>query len=208
MRSGANKLSSCAGCRIRTQGIWNRISSRLNVNWQTDWAIEDQANSLNSKTCPRQWAFSPFDPTTGWLSHWALPIYMLAVVNFDALAQARYFRIAWRKLSSCAEYSIWTQGLLNRISSRLNVHWQTDWAIKDHAKSLNSITCPYDQRAFSPLDPTTGWLSHLPLAIYILVVVNFEALAQASDFRIERRQVVFLCWMQGSKAGSLEPNPQ
>ena len=32
---------------------------------------------------------------------------------------------------------------------------------------------------------------------YIHVVI-FDALAQASDFRIERRQVVFLCWMQDS----------
>ena len=40
--------------------------------------------------------------------------------------------------------------------------------------------------------------------IYICVfVVNFDALAQASDFRIERRHVVFLCWMQDSKLGSL-----
>ena len=29
--------------------------------------------------------------------------------------------------------------------------------------------------------------------IYVFVVVHFDALAQASDFRIERRQVVFLC---------------
>ena len=31
---------------------------------------------------------------------------------------------------------------------------------------------------------------------YMFVVVNFDALAQASDFRSERRQAVFLCWMQ------------
>ena len=30
----------------------------------------------------------------------------------------------------------------------------------------------------------------------MFVVVNFDALAQASDIRIERRQVVILCWMQ------------
>ena len=42
--SKGNKLSSSAECRIRTQkGLWNRISSRLNAHWQTDWAIEDQA---------------------------------------------------------------------------------------------------------------------------------------------------------------------
>ena len=40
---------------------------------------------------------------------------------------------------------------------------------------------PYYQRAFSPLDPTAIWLSHLALAIYMFVV-NFDALPQASDF--------------------------
>ena len=33
--------------------------------------------------------------------------------------------------------------------------------------------------------------------------VNVDALAQASDFQIERRQVVFLYWVQDSKLGSL-----
>ena len=68
-------------------------------------------------------------------------------------------------------------------------------------KNLNSIALPYDQRAFSPLDPTAVWLSHLALAIYVFVVVNFDDLAQASDFRIKRRQVVFLCQMQDSNQG-------
>ena len=45
-------------------------------------------------------------------------------------------------------------------------------------KNLNSTARPYDQRAFSPLDPTVSWLSHLALAIYMFVVVNFDALAQ------------------------------
>ena len=40
---------------------------------------------------------------------------------------------------------------------------------------------------------------------YIFVVVNFDALAQASDFRIERRQVVFLCWEQDSNPGPQTP---
>ena len=88
------------------------------------------------------------------------------------------------------------QGLWTRISSRLNARWQTDWAIEDQAINLNSTALPYNQRAFSPLDPTAIWLSHLALAIYMIDVVNFNALAQASDFQIERRQDVFLCWMQ------------
>ena len=35
------------------------------------------------------------------------------------------------------------------------------------------------------------------------LVVHLDALAQASDFRIERRQVVFLCWMQDSNPEGL-----
>ena len=35
--------------------------------------------------------------------------------------------------------------------------------------------------------------------IVMCVVVNIDALAQASDIRIKRRQVVFLCWDQNSK---------
>ena len=37
---------------------------------------------------------------------------------------------------------------------------------------------------------------HTHIHTHIFVVVNFDALAQASEFRIERRQVVFLWWMQ------------
>ena len=44
------------------------------------------------------------------------------------------------------------------------------------------------------------------LAVYMFVVVNLDALAQASDIQIERRQVVFLCWMQDLNPGSQTPN--
>ena len=57
--------------------------------------------------------------------------------------------------------------------------------------------------------PQPFWHSHLALAIYMFVVVNFDALAQASDIRIERIKVVFLCWMQDSNpSGSQTPNRQ
>ena len=88
------------------------------------------------------------------------------------------------KLSSSADCRIRTQGLRHLFASRLNACWQTDWAIEDQAKNLNSTASPYDQRAFSPLDLTTSWLSHLALAIYMFVVVNFDALAQASNIQI------------------------
>ena len=91
-----------------------------------------------------------------------------------------------------------------------------DWMLADKLtelsrimlKILNSTARPDDQRAFSPLDPTDSWLSHLALAIYIFVVVNFYELAQASVIQIERRQVVFLCWMQDLNLGSQTPNRQ
>ena len=39
--------------------------------------------------------------------------------------------------------------------------------------------------------------------VFLFVVVNSYALAQAGDFRIERRHVVFLCWMQDSNPEGL-----
>ena len=113
------------------------------------------------------------------------------------------FKSKGDKLCSSAESRIWTRDPWHLFASRLNARWQTDWAIEDQAKTLNSTARPYDQRAFSPLGPTVSWLSHLALAIYMFVVVNFDALAQASDIQIERRQVVFLCWKQ-----DLNPGPQ
>ena len=129
--------------------------------------------------------------------------YIIFVVNFDALAQASNFRIERSQIV----FLCWMQdsnpeGLWNPIFSRLNACWQTDWAIEDQAKNLNSTARPYDQQAFSSPDPTAIWNSHLALAIYIFVV-NFDALAQASDFLIERRQIVFLCWMQDSNPEGL-----
>ena len=35
------------------------------------------------------------------------------------------------------------------------------------SKNLNSTARPYDEQAFSPLDPTAIWLSRLALAIYM-----------------------------------------
>ena len=97
------------------------------------------------------------------------------------------FKSKGDKLSSSAECRIRThQGLRHQIASRLNARWQTDWAIEDQAKNLNSTARPYDQRAFSPLDPTAVWHSHLALAIYMFVVVNFDSLICDSIFLRKR----------------------
>ena len=133
--------------------------------------------------------------------------YLLLLISMLWHRQA-IFKSKGYKLCSSAECRIWTRGPKHQFANRLNARWQTDWAIEDQAKNLNSTACPYDQRAFSPLDPTVSWLLHLAVAIYIFVVVNFDALAQASDIQIERRQVVFLCRMQDLSPGSQTLNRQ
>ena len=128
--------------------------------------------------------------------------YIFVVVNFDALAQASDIQIERRQVV----FLCWMQDL--NPGSQTPNRQQTECSLTNRlsyrgsSKNLNSTARPYDQRAFSPLDPTVSWLSHLALAIYIFVVVNFDALAQASDIQIERRQVVFLCWMQDLNPGS------
>ena len=133
--------------------------------------------------------------------------YLLLLISMLWHRQA-IFKSKRDKLCTSAECRIWTRGPKHQIASRLNARWQTYWAIQDQAKNLNSTARPYDQRAFSPLDHTPSWLLHLSLAIYIFFAVNFDALAQASDIQIERRQVVFLCWMQDLHQGSQTSNGQ
>ena len=187
------------------EGIWNPISSRLNVCWQTDWAIEDQTKTWIRQPVPMISKHSahltplPFGIRT-WLWRYT---YLLLLISMLWHRQA-IFESKGDKLSSSVEkQDSDAEGLWNPISSRLNVWWQTDGAIEDQAKNLNSTARPYDHQAFSPSDPTAIWHSHLALAIYIFVFVNFDALAQASDFRIERRQAVLLCWMQDSNPEGL-----
>ena len=133
--------------------------------------------------------------------------YLLLLISMLWHRQA-IFKSKGDKLCSSAECRIWTRGPRHQIANRLNARWQTDWAIEDQAKNLNSTARPYDQGAFSPLDPTVSWLSHLALATYIFVVVDFASLAQVSDIQIERRQVVFLCRKQDWNPGSQTPNRQ
>ena len=202
-KSKGDKLCSSAERRIWTRGSRHQMASRLNARWQTDWAIEDQAKNLNSTARPYdQRAFSPLDPTVSWLSHLALAICIFVLLISMLWHRQAIFKSKGDKLCSSAECRIWTRGPRHQIVSRLNACWQTDWAIEDQAKNLNLTARPYYQLAFSPLDPTVSSLSHLALAIYIFVVMNFDALAQASNIQIERWQVVFLCWMQDLNSGS------
>ena len=134
--------------------------------------------------------------------HTYIHTYIFIIVNFDALAQASDFRIERRRVVFlCWMLDSKLGSLKHQFTSRVNVHSQTDWAIEEQAENSNSTA-----RHLTSLP--IGRFSHLALATYtyMLVVVNFDALTQASDFRIERRPVVFLCWMQDSNPGSQTPN--
>ena len=50
--SKGDKLSSSAECRVRTQGLWNQISSGMNARLQTGWAIEDKAKTWIQQPVP------------------------------------------------------------------------------------------------------------------------------------------------------------
>ena len=113
-QSKGNKLSSFAEGRNGThQGLRHQIASRLNARWQTDWPIEDQAKKLELDS-PSLWLAS-IQPTR---PHRCL-----------AFAPGSGDKHVCR---------IWTRDPRHQIASRLNARWQTDWAIEDQAKNLNS----------------------------------------------------------------------
>ena len=206
-KSKGDKLCSSAECRIWTRGPRYQIASRLNAHWQTDWAIEDQAKTWTRQPVPPISEHSaPLTPLTVDFRTWLW--YIFVVVNFDALAQASDIQIERRQVV----FLCWMQDLNpgpptpNRQQTECSLTNRLSY--RGSSKNLNSTALPYDQRAFSPLDPTVSWHSHRGLAICIFVVVNFDALAQASDIQIERRQVVFLCWMQDLNPGPQTPNRQ
>ena len=186
--------------------LGHQIASRLNTHSQTNWAIEDQVKRSIARPYGER-AFGPLDFTAGWLSHLTLAIYiyMFVVVILCSGAGKRFSN---RRKTIClpflnAGFEPWKSETPNRQQTECPLTNQLSCrgSIKN---SLNSISRPCDKRAFSPLDFTVGRLLHQALAIYmyIFVGINFDALAQESGFRIEKRQIAFLWWMQVSKLGS------
>ena len=120
--------------------------------------------------------------------------YLLLLISMLWHRQA-IFESKGDNLSSSAESRIRTQRVSETQSS-------ADWMPADKPtelsriklKNLNSTARPYDQQSY--------------IHTYIFVVVNFDALAQASDIQIERRQVFFLWWKQDLNPGSQTPNRQ
>ena len=98
------------------------------------------------------------------------------------------FESKWDMSSCSAECRIRTQGLRQQIARRRNARRKTDWAIEGQVKNLDSTARPYDQRAFSPLDPLPGFRTWLWRCTCLLLI---SISAQASDIRIGRGHVVF-----------------
>ena len=92
----------------------------------------------------------------------AINILMLLVVNFDALAQVSSFRIERRQIIFLRWMKDSNLGLWKRISSRLNAHWQTGWAIEDEANNIE-------------LDSPSLWSSSIqPTWLYVFVRLTGE----------------------------------
>ena len=161
----------------------------ISMLWHRQAIFKSKGDKLCSSAECRIWTRGPRHQfarrlNARWQTHWAFED---QVKNLNSTARP-YDQRAFRPLGPTVS---WLSHLALAIYMFLG------------SGTGNSTARPYDQWAFSPIGPTVSWLSHLALAIYMLVVVNFDALTQASDIQIERKQVVFLCWMQ-----DLNPGPQ
>ena len=137
LKSKGDKLPSSAECRIRTQGLWHKFTSRLNACWQTDWAIEYQAQTLTRQPVPmisKHSAHSTSLPS-GFRTWLWRNTRLLLLISMLWLRQA-IFESKGDKLSSSAECRIRTQGLRHLFASRLKACRQSDWAIENQAKKL------------------------------------------------------------------------
>ena len=119
---------------------------------------------------------------------WGYIIHICWVLILMHWQQGSDFESKGDQLSFSAEYKIRTQGLWNRIPSRLNAHWWIDWAIEDKSKNLNSIAHLYDQRAFSPFDPTADMASlRGPGDIFLLVLCYVYIQYEPYNFNVSRQ---------------------
>ena len=186
--SKGDKLSSSAECRIRThQGLRHQIASRLNARWPTE------LSRIKLKTWTRQpvpmisehSAHStplPFGIRT-WLWRYICLLLLISMLwHRQAVIESK-----GDKLFSSAEcIHTYIHTYINTyINTYIHTYMQT-------YKNTNMHAC---------MNPSI----HTYIHTYMFVVVNSDILAQASDIRIERRQVVFLCWRQDSNPRSHLP---
>ena len=134
------------------QGLWNRIASKLNAPWQTDWAIQDQARNLNSI-----WL---------WQYTWLLLISMLCVQTHTHTHRDTLITlwnrgvISNKKETSCHPLLMQDSNLGTlryQIANRLNSHSQNDCVIEDQVKNLNSTVRPHGEWALNEIH-IWGWV--------------------------------------------------
>ena len=173
-KSKGDKLCSSAECRIWTRGPRHQIASRLNVRWQTDWAIEDQAKTWTRQPVPMISEHSPhLTPLSvdfrTWLWRYT---YLLLLISMLWHRQA-IFKSKGDKLCSSAECRIWTRGPRHQIVSRLNVRWQTDWAIEDQAKTWTQQPVPMISEHSAHLTPlSVDFCTWLWRYTYVLLLIS------------------------------------
>ena len=164
--SRGDNLSSSAESRIRTQGVSETQSS-------ADWMPADKPTEL-SRIKLKTWTRQPVPMISKHSAHLTpLPFgirtwlwrytYLLLLISMLWHRQAIFESRERQLVFLCWEQDSNPGGLWNPIFSRLNACWQTDWAIEDQAKNLNSTARPYDQRAFSP---------HTYIHTYLLLLIS------------------------------------
>ena len=135
----------------------------------------------------------------------------LFVVNFDARHRQDIFESKGDKLSSSVECRLRTLKVWDNKSQADSMHTHKPTEPSGIKLKIMKLDRPF---LWWPSVQSTWLHCRLTFApgssiirvcwieygnIKHLFVVNCDALAQGSDFRIERRQVAFLCWVQDSK---------
>ena len=122
-KSRGDKLSSSAEGRIWTWDPRHLVASRLNVCWQTDLAIKDQAKTLIRQPLP---IISEHSAHLAPLSVDFRYIHTCLLLSISMLLHRQaIFKSKGDKLCSSAESRIWTRDPSYQFSSRLNARWQT-----------------------------------------------------------------------------------
>ena len=136
------------------QGLWKRISNRLNAHWQTDCPIEGQAkNSI----------------------HTCFLLLISVLWHTQAIFERRQIVfLCWMQDSKLGS-------LRHQFASRLSAHSQTDWVIKDQAKSLNSTACMHTYihtymhtYIHTYIHTYTHILTHTHTYIYIYIYIHIN----------------------------------
>ena len=131
--------------------------------------------------------------------------------------------------ASCPARSLQATEIVSKTQSQWHArccsgNWQPVWNVQ---LSISTPVCvnfvlrpgdihkPISIPILVPVPVPIPVHAHVYIYIYIYIYtclyicnVNFDALAQASDIQIKRRQVVILCWIQDLNPGSQTPNRQ